>query len=126
MKSIFSKSWKSSKQPRKQRKYRFNAPAHLKRKFLSVNLSKELKTKYKKRNVPIVKGDSVKVMSGQFKKRTGKVSRVDYQNLKIYIEGIENIKKDGNKVQLPITPSNLMIITLKLDDKKRLVSLERK
>ena len=33
MKSIFSKSWVSSKQPRKQRKYRYNAPDHIKKKF---------------------------------------------------------------------------------------------
>ena len=42
MKKIFSKHWKSSKQPRKQRKYRAKAPLHIKRKLLNVNLSKEL------------------------------------------------------------------------------------
>ena len=50
MKRKFSKSWKSSKQPRKQRKYSANAPLHLKRKLLSVNLSKELRKKYGKRS----------------------------------------------------------------------------
>lgn len=126
MKSIFSITWKRSKQPRKQRKYRFNAPAHIKRKFLSIHLSKELKTKHKKRSLTVVKGDTVKVVRGQFKKKTGKVSKVDYQNYKVYIEGIENIKKDGNKTQVPITPSNLIITNLKLDDKKRIALLERK
>jgi large subunit ribosomal protein L24 len=126
MKSIFSTTWKSSKQPRKQRKYRFNSPAHIKRKFLGAHLSKELRTKYKKRGITVVKGDTVKIVRGQFKKKTGKVSKVDYQNYKVYIEGIENIKKDGNKTQIPITPSNLIITTLKLDDKKRVALLERK
>ena len=38
-----------STQPRKQRKARYNAPAHLRGKFLSAPLSPELRTQYKKR-----------------------------------------------------------------------------
>jgi ribosomal protein uL24 len=51
MKEAFSKKWKSSKQPRKQRKYRHIAPINIVRKFLSSPLSKELKIKYNKRNI---------------------------------------------------------------------------
>ena len=36
MKKEFSKNWKASKQPRKQRKYRANAPLHLKRKMINI------------------------------------------------------------------------------------------
>ncbi|MBT3395430.1 50S ribosomal protein L24 [archaeon] len=126
MKKIFSKFWKSSKQPRKQRKYRHNAPLHLKRKFLSTTLSKDLREKYGKRNVKIRVGDTVTVMAGQFKKKTGIVSRVDMKKIKIYVEGVEMIKRDGSKVQYPITPSNLMITELLLTDLKRTESLNRK
>tara|TARA_Y100000310_G_scaffold327640_1_gene394321 strand:+ start:1421 stop:1801 length:381 start_codon:yes stop_codon:yes gene_type:complete len=126
MKSIFSISWKRSKQPRKQRKYRYNAPTHIKRKFMASHLSKELREKYKKRSMVVVTGDTVKIMRGQYKKRTGKVSKVNYQNTKVYIEGIDFVKKDGNKVQYPIHPSNLMIINLKLEDKKRIKLSEKK
>ena len=126
MKQIFSKLWKSSKQPRKQRKYRYNAPLHLKRKFISVNLSKELREKYGKRNVKVRSEDTVKIMSGQFKKKTGKVTKVDMKKLKIYVEGAENIKRDGSKVLYPIDPSNLMITNLTLTDVRRKKSLERK
>ena len=49
MKKDFSKSWKSSRQPRKQRKYVFNAPLHIRHKLVSANLSKELRKKYGKR-----------------------------------------------------------------------------
>jgi large subunit ribosomal protein L24 len=126
MKSIFSKSWIRSIQPRKQRKYRHNAPAHVKKKFVSVNLSKELRTQHSKRNISLVKGDKVKVMKGQFKGKVGEVERVDMKNIKIIIQGIENIKKDGTKVNYPVDPSNLMITELKLDDKKRKASLMRK
>ena len=100
MKKLFSKHWNSSTQVRKQRKYRFNAPLHLKRKFLHVHLAPALRTKYGLRNIGVRKGDKVKVLRGQF-------------------------KKDGSKVMLKITPSNLMIMELELGDKKRKEKLEK-
>ena len=83
MKSIFSKTWIKSKQPRKQRKYRYNAPEHVKKKFVSVNLSKELREKHSRRNIPVVKGDKVKIMRGQFKGKSGEVEKINMKNLKI-------------------------------------------
>ena len=126
MKSIFSLSWIRSKQPRKQRKYRHNAPLHIKKKFLSVNFTKELREKYNKRNLTVIKGDKVKIMRGQFKGKEGIVEKVDVRNIKILVQGAEMIKKDGSKVNYPISPSNLMITELKLDDEKRKPSLARK
>ena len=59
MKRKFSNSWISSKQVRKQRKYRYNAPLHRKRRFLSAPLSKELRKDYGKRSLVVKKGDEV-------------------------------------------------------------------
>ena len=73
MKKLFSTSWKQSRKSRKQRKYRAKAPIHLKRKFLNANLSKELRTKYKRRNLPLKKGDTILIMRGKFRKKTGKI-----------------------------------------------------
>ena len=126
VKKKFSRSWKSSTQPRKQRKYRFNVPLHIKGKLMSSHLSKELKEKYKKRSIKERKNDKVKIARGQFKGKTGKIERVDLSKNKTYITGIEIIKKDGTKTLYPINPSNLIIIELNLDDKKRKKSLERK
>ena len=119
MKSKFSKSWKSSKQPRKQRKYRINAPLSIKRKFLSVHLSKELRDKYSRRNIIVRKDDKVKVLRGQFRGKIGKVVRVLTKKSKILIENIQNTKNDGTKIYYPIEPSNVMIIELNLNDKRR-------
>ena len=126
MKKEFIKTWKSSRQPRKQRKYRFNAPLHIKSKFMASHLSEELKKKYSKRSAIIRKGDKVKIARGQFRGKTGKIDRVDIKGTKVYIMGIEFIKKDGTKVASSIHPSNLIIIELNLDDKKRVKTLERK
>ena len=119
MKKRFSKSWKASKKPRKQRKYRANAPLSIKRKFLSAHLSKELIKKYSTRNVPLRKEDKVKIVRGQFRKKTGKVVKVLVKKSKVYIENIQNMKNDGTKTYYPIDPSNLIILELNLMDKKR-------
>ena len=126
MKKLWSKSWKSSKQPRKQRKYIANAPLHIKKNFMSTHLSKDLQKKYSRRNIPIRKGDRVKILRGQFKKTIGKIDSVDLKKLRVYIEGVQNIKKDGTKTSYPIHPSNLLILELNLEDKKRRKILERK
>ncbi len=118
VKKKFSKDWNKSKKPGKQRKYRFNAPLHLRQKFVSVHLSKELRTKYKKRNLVVKKGDIVIILRGQYRKKTGKVARVDIKKSKVFIEGIESVKKDGTKTLYPFTPSNLLITELNLDKKR--------
>ncbi|GIU68418.1 MAG: 50S ribosomal protein L24 [Candidatus Pacearchaeota archaeon] len=119
MKKKFSKKWKESKQPRKQRKFLYNAPQHIKRKFLSATLSKELRKKYGIRSIPIRKNDVVIVMRGRFKNKKGKVLKVDYKKLKIEIEGIQIKKSDGSKVNVKIHPSNVKILELNLDDSRR-------
>jgi len=125
MKKKFSTKWKASKQPRKQRKFIANAPLHLKRKMLSSNLSKLLRDKHKIRNIELRKGDKVKIMKGKFKKKQGKIIELKTKLLKVYIEGIQIKKTDGSKVNVPLQASNLQIIELNLDDKKRFKKLEK-
>jgi len=123
MKKTFSTSWKASKQPRKQRKYLAKAPLHLKKKFLSVNLSKELRAKMKKRNIVLRKGDIVKIMRGKFKGKKGKVNEIKMKRLKIYVEGIQVKKQDGSKANVPLRASNLQII--EMTDRGKIKSVEK-
>lgn len=126
MKQKFSTKWVGSKQPRKQRKYRANAPFHIRHTMMSSNLSKELRTKYGKRSIPVRKGDTVKIMIGEFKKKTGKVDSVDLKKSRIMIDGIFRTKKDGSKVGVYFDASNLQIKELNLEDVKRKKAIERK
>ncbi|MEW6063190.1 MAG: 50S ribosomal protein L24 [Nanoarchaeota archaeon] len=126
MKKGFSRHWKSSKQPRKQRKYKHNAPLHVLHKLMSSHLSKELIKKYGKRSIVIRRGDKVKIVRGQFKKKTGKVEKVDLKKQRVYIEGVQVVSKKGNKSFYPIHPSNLIILELNLSDKLRKAKLEKK
>jgi large subunit ribosomal protein L24 len=114
-----------SKQPRKQRKAIYEAPLHKRQKLVSATLSKELRKQYNRRSLPVRTGDEVKIMRGEFKGKTGKVVKVDLKKLRIYIEGVTRKKSTGEEVKVPIHPSNVMIIKLNLEDKKRQKILER-
>ncbi|CDG64883.1 MAG: large subunit ribosomal protein [Methanobacterium sp.] len=115
-----------SKQPRKQRKFRYQAPLHIRHKMMSVNLSPELREEHNTRSLPVRKGDKVKVRRGDFKDHEGKVEGIDLKNYRVFIEGLNVQKPDGNQVYHPVHPSNLMIIELDLDDDERNEILERK
>lgn len=125
MKQGWSSSWKSSTQPRKQRKYRYNAPPHVLGNFMHAHLDKTLRQKYQTRSIRVRTGDKVKIMRGQFKKKEGKITRVNVKKGKVFVEGIERDKGDGSKSFYPINPSNVVIIELN-DDKKRMTKLEEK
>tara|TARA_Y100000310_G_C20666797_1_gene807971 strand:+ start:1257 stop:1670 length:414 start_codon:yes stop_codon:yes gene_type:complete len=118
-KKAFVTTWNKSVQPRKQRKYKYNAPLHTRQKFVHVHLSPELRKQYGTRNVMIKKGDKVRIMRGKFAKKEGKVERVSLKYEKLYITGIENIKKDGSKMSYALVPSNVMVVSLNLEDQKR-------
>ena len=103
----FSKHWKASKKPKKQRKYLANAPIHIKKKMISVNLIKELREKQKTRNVTLRKGDTIKVMVGKYKGKKAKVLEIKTKLMKIYLEGIQVKKQDGSMANIPFRASNL-------------------
>ena len=52
-------------------------------------------------------------------KKQGKVIEVKLKLSKIIIEGIQVKKQDGSKVNVRLQPSNLQLIELNLEDRKR-------
>ena len=126
MKKKFSTKWKASKQPRKQRKYRHQATLHVLGRFLRAPLSKELAKKNGVKRARIVVGDKVKVMVGKFRGKEGKIEMIRLKKSKAVITGIEVSKKDGSKSRPLFHASNLMIIDLNLENKKRFKSRQEK
>ncbi len=113
-----------SYQPRKQRKFLYTAPLHKKRKWIAAHLAEELIIRYRRRSVPVIRGDTVKVMRGDFKGHVGKVRKVDVKKGRIEIEGVTITKVDGKKVARPIHASNVLITKLNLTDPWRRRKLE--
>lgn len=120
MKSKFNKSWNSSKQPRKQVKFRANAPNHIKKTFMGSTLDKKLREKFGRRTIEVKKGDEVKIMRGKFKGKQGKVGIVDIKRTRITVEGVQRTKTGGEKVETWFHPSKVKIIVLDEKDSRRL------
>jgi len=118
--------WIKSSQPRKQRRAFFNAPLHKRQKMMAAPLSPELRQKYGIRSLPVRAGDEVIVMRGDWKGHRGKVVEVDLKRLRIHVEGVTVKNARGEPRYYPIHPSNVMIVKLNLDDKRRLEIIERK
>ncbi|MGZ4904205.1 MAG: 50S ribosomal protein L24 [Halobacteriota archaeon] len=108
-----------SKHPRKQHKARARASLHVRQKFLRVRLEKSLSKKYSRRSAQVRKGDTVKVMRGDFRDHEGKVAGVNLKRESIEVDGVTVHKADGSEVARPIHPSNVMITKLELKDKMR-------
>jgi|SRR3989344_1973451 len=126
MKQEFSTKWIASKQPRRQRKYRHNAPLHVRSRFLNAHLSKGLREKYKTRSLRVRTGDEVEIMRGSFAGKKAKITSVDVKRTRVVLEGITRGKKDGSKVNVFFDPSNLTIFTVNSDDRKRFAMSEEK
>ena len=114
------------KDPRKQRKRLYNAPAHLRHKLMAAPLSPELISSKGAKALPVRKGDTVRVTRGDHAGFEGKVSRVDLKRYRIFLEGLTREKVDGTNIFVSVHPSKVMIKNLKLDDKWRKAIVDRK
>ena len=117
---------KRVKDPRKQRKRLYNAPAHLRHKLMAAPLSPELIKSKGVKALPVRKGDTVRVVRGDHLGFEGKVNRVDLKRYRIFIEGLTREKVDGTNIFVSVHPSKVVIKNLKLDDKWRKIIVERK
>ena len=116
---------KSSK-PSSQRRTRFQAPIHVRRKFLSAALSDELQFRYNRNSWRLKKGDTVKVQRGDYTGVEGKITAINAKTLRVTIEGITREKADGTQKTVPVSPSKLVITKLNTDDKWRAQRLSAK
>ena len=104
----------------------YKASNQTRSKQLSGMLSEELRKKYGKRSIRAIKGDTVKILRGEFKGVDGKVSSVNILKNSIAIEGVKKEKTKGDKFDVHIHVSNVVITALNTEDSKRVAKLERK
>ena len=102
-----------------------NAPLHKKRKWISSHLAENLLLKYDRRSLPVVKGDTVKVMRGNYRGHEDKISKVNVRDQTVEIEGVTITTAKGTKLAKPIHASTLLITKLNVTDKWRRRKLEK-
>ena len=104
----------------------FQATIQTRSKQLGANLSKDLQKKYGKKSARVVEGDSVTILRGEFKGVDGKVSNISTSKSSVAIEGVKKEKTKGDKFDVYIHTSNLVITSLNGDDKWRIAKLQGK
>ena len=93
---------------------------------LSSLLSANLRKKYSKKSVRVKEGDSVKVIRGEFTGVDGKITKVSSADGGLTIEGVKKEKLKGEKYDVFIHTSNIIVTALNTDDKWRINKLEGK
>ena len=89
-------------------------------------LSKELREKYRRRSLKPRKGDSVKIVRGEFKNVEGKVTKVIPAEGRLNVEGVTREKQKGGTAPVPVHTSDVIITSLSTDDKLRRAKLEER
>merc|ERR1711935_569169 len=115
-----------SSSSKKQRKRHFTAPSHIRRKLMAAPLSKDLRSKYGIKNIPIRKDDEVQVVRGHYKgQQVGKVVQCYRKKFCVYIERIQREKANGASVYVGIHPSKVCIVKLKMDKDRKKILVRR-
>ena len=114
----------STTKPGKQRKAIYQAPAHRLRKLLTAPLSEELRTSQGRRSYPVRKGDTVKILRGDFAGVEGKVTEINMRSQRLFVEGVQREKTSGTSANVSVNSSKVVITKLNLDDKWRSESIK--
>ena len=102
--------------PRRQRKSYFTADTFERRRRMTVLLSRELRGRFRRRSVPVRKGDTVRVLSGSFVGREERVAKVDRRRYSVTLDNVTLKTADEKLKPLPLRLNHLVITRLNLAD----------
>lgn len=105
-----------SRLPRRQRKALFTADHFERRRRMAVPLSRELRARFGRRQVPVRKGDTVRVLSGSYVGREERVAKVDRRGYSVTLDNVTGKTADAKLKPLPIRTSHLLLTRLNLAD----------
>ncbi|HJT49613.1 MAG TPA: 50S ribosomal protein L24 [Nitrososphaeraceae archaeon] len=101
-------------------------PKHVRDKSICSTLSDDLREQYDRRSIRVIKGDTVKIMRGEYTGIEGKVEKVNTRRGTLSIEGVQREKVKGGNVKVQIHSSNVRVSGLNLDDKYRQNKIRRR
>ena len=104
----------------------YTEPLHMRRERVSSHLNKELRKQLGCRSLSLRTNDVIKVLRGKFKGKTGKITSVDYTKKRVKVEKVLRKKADGTEIQVPLEPSNLLLIEVDKSDGRRFKRLKVK
>ena len=98
---------------------------HKRDKFLGTNLSENLREQHNKRSMRVIKGDTVRILRGEYVGIEGKVEKVNTEKSTLSIEGVQREKIRGGNVKVQVHASNVQIISLNTDDDYRIKGIPK-
>lgn len=97
----------------------YRASQSLRSKQVSANLSKGLRSKYGRRSIRVVEGDTVMIKRGEYADVPGKVEKIDIASGRISVAGVKKEKAKGDKFDVMMHASNVLVTGLNLGDQRR-------
>jgi large subunit ribosomal protein L24 len=97
---------------------------HVRDSSVAAHLNDILRQQYHTRSLRVIKGDTVRVMRGEYGGIEGKIDSVNTMTGTLAIEGIQREKVRGGNVKVRIHSSNVLITNLNLNDKYRHENLQ--
>ena len=98
---------------------------HKREKLLGANLSENMRKQHNKRSMRVIKGDTVRILRGEYVGIEGKVEKVNTEKSTLSIEGVQREKIRGGKVKVQIPASNVQIISVNTDDDYRMKGTQK-
>lgn len=98
---------------------------HKREKLLGANLSENLRNQHNKTSMRVIKGDTVRILRGEYVGIEGKVEKVNTERSTLSIEGVQREKIRGGKVKVQIHASNVQIISVNTDDEYRMKGTQK-
>ena len=104
----------------------YQATFQTRSKQLGSPLSKDLQKKYGKKSTRAVEGDTITILRGEFKGVSGKITKISKEKTSVTVEGVKKEKTKGDKFDVYIHTSNVVVTALNTTDKWRISKLEGK
>jgi large subunit ribosomal protein L24 len=102
--------------PRRQRKALYTADLFERRRRMAVPLSRELRRRYGRRQIPVRKGDTVRILSGSYVGREERVAKINLRNYSVTLDNVTGKTGDAKLKPLPVRPNHLVLTKLNLAD----------
>ena len=104
----------------------YQATFQTRSKQLGSPLSKDLQKKYGKKSTRAIEGDTITILRGEFKGVSGKITKISKEKTSVTVEGVKKEKTKGDKFDVYIHTSNVVVTALNTTDKWRISKLEGK
>ncbi len=98
----------------------YRASYNTRSKQLTCHLSKDLRNKHGKKRNRVMVGDTIKVIRGEYTGVDAKVTKIFADQGTVSIEGVKKEKSKGEKVDIAIHVSNLLITNLNDEGKRKI------